>query len=210
MPDDNPTLKPGAARCPSGISWNEIVAGDSRPVPGFLQDGSYRYLGSAPLAAARYTDPEFFRREKEKMWPRVWQFAARDEDMPEPNDYVVYDNVGRSFLIVRQQDGSVRAFYNVCRHRGRQLRSGSGSSPDFRCGFHGWTFNTDGSIKNIPCRWDFPNVTDEVAHLAEVSVGRWGGYIFVREAADGPTIEEFLDPLPEFFKRWPHDECHTV
>jgi nitrite reductase/ring-hydroxylating ferredoxin subunit len=210
MPDDTIALKPGEARCPDGISWNEIVAEDSRPVPEFLTDNSYRYLGSAPLAAARYTDPAFFRQEVERMWPRVWQFAARDEDMPEPNDYVVYNNVGRSFLIVRQPDGAVRAFYNVCRHRGRQLRSENGSSDSFRCGFHGWTFNTDGSIKNIPCRWDFPRVTDEIAHLTEVSVARWGGYIFVREAAEGPGIEEFLAPLPEFFKRWPHDECHTV
>jgi phenylpropionate dioxygenase-like ring-hydroxylating dioxygenase large terminal subunit len=117
--------KPGEARCPAG-TWDEIAALDSRPLPDFLCKESYRYLGSAPLAASRYTDPEFFALEKARMWPRVWQFAAREEDMPEPNDFVVYDNVGRSFLIVRQPDGSIRAFRNVCRHRGRQLRSHRG------------------------------------------------------------------------------------
>src|SRR6202020_1022527 len=146
-----------------------------RPLPDFLSKESYRYLGSAPLAASRYTDSEFFALEKSRMWPRVWQFAAREEDMPEPNDFVVYDNVGRSFLIVRQPDGSIRAFRNVCRHRGRQLRSKGGSAAEFRCAFHGWTYATDGSIKDIPCRWDFPTVTTEAAHLAEVEVGRWGG-----------------------------------
>ena len=55
------------------------------------------------------------------MWPYVWQFAARDEDLPEPGDYVVFENAGRSFLISRQADGSVKAFHNVCLHRGRKL-----------------------------------------------------------------------------------------
>jgi len=210
MKKDIPVSQPGVARCPQGTSWEELVANDSRSLPDFLVQESYQYLGSEPLDSARYTSEIFFEAEKIKMWPYVWQYAARDEDMPNPGDYVVYDNVGRSFLIVRQDDGSVRAFYNVCRHRGRQLRSGSGSANEFRCSFHGWTFNKDGSIKHIPCRWDFPTVTDEAAKLDEVNVACWGGYIFVRESETGPSLEEFLDPLPIFFKRWPHEECHTV
>jgi phenylpropionate dioxygenase-like ring-hydroxylating dioxygenase large terminal subunit len=209
MSNNNPVAKPGEARCPIQ-PWAELVAADSRPLPQFLTDESYRFLGSEPLPSARYTDAAFFALEGKKMWPQVWQFAARDEDMPDPNDFVVYDNVGRSYLIVRQADGSVRAFYNVCRHRGRQLRSKSGSAREFRCNFHGWTYAVDGSIKKIPCRWDFPAVTDAAAHLSEVSVGRWGGYIFIREAGDGAALGEFLAPLPEFFKRWPHDDCFTV
>jgi len=210
MTDDIPVTQPGAARCPQGDSWEDIVADDTRPLPAFLARESYQYLGSEPLASARYTSEAFFEAEKERMWPQVWQYAARDEDMPNPGDYVVYNNVGRSFLIVRQDDGSVRAFYNACRHRGRQLRSEGGSASEFRCSFHGWTYNTDGTIKDIPCRWDFPSVTDEDAKLDELSAGRWDGYIFVRESATGPTLEEFLDPLPTFFKRWPHEECYTV
>lgn len=209
----NAALKPGEARCPEG-SWEEVIETDAREVPDFLAKESYRYLGSEPLPSSRYTDPAFFEREKQKMWPNIWQFAAREEDMPEPNDYVVYNNLGRSYLVVRQHDGSVKAFYNACRHRGRQLRNTSGSlansASEFRCAFHGWVFNIDGSIKDIPCRWDFPSVTDEAAHLVEVSIARWQGYIFVRDAKEGPSIEEFLAPLPELFKRWPHGECHTV
>src|SRR5579862_724254 len=104
MPNDEVRLKPGEARCPEG-TWDELVAADSRKLPDFLAKESYRYLGSEPLRSDRYTDPEFFALEKRKMWPQVWQFAARDEDMPDPHDYVVYDNVGRSYLIVRQSDG---------------------------------------------------------------------------------------------------------
>ncbi len=203
---------PGAlerARCP-GTSWEDILAGDDVKPPVFMEEDRYAYLGSEPIDAARYYSPEFFKAECEKMWPNVWQFAAREEDLPEPGDYVTYDNAGRSFLIVRQEDGSVKAMHNVCLHRGRKLKTDSGSADQFMCPFHGFSWNTDGSLKNIPCRWDFGHLSNEKMQLPEASVAQWGGYIFVRDNPEGPTIEEFLDPLPEFFKRWKHEECVTV
>jgi phenylpropionate dioxygenase-like ring-hydroxylating dioxygenase large terminal subunit len=184
---------------------------DAKPVPDFLLDDSCEYyMGSSPLPVSRYTDPESFRLEKERMWPRVWQFAARDEEMPVPGDYVVYENAGRSYLVTRQEDGGVRAFHNVCLHRGRKLRSEDGATQEFRCPYHGMTWHTDGSIKHIPCRWDFPHLRDQEMRLPEAKTARWGGYIFVREDSEGPTIEEYLHPLPRFFERWPHDNCYTA
>lgn len=194
-------LKGGEARCP-GVSFGDMLAADTHPVPQFLLDESYEYMGSEPLKADRYTSPEFFKLEVERMWPNVWQFAAREEDMPEPGDTVVYENVGRSYLVTRQADGSVRAFYNVCLHRGRKLRLDSGWSKDFKCPFHGFTWNTDGSLKEIPCRWDFGHLPDTQMQLPEAQVGRWQGYIFVKDSEGGPTLEEFLAPLPEHFARW--------
>lgn len=210
MPDDlSSQPKPGEARCP-GTSWNDLMDTDTRPVPDFLRQENYQYLGSEPLKAERYTSPDFFRRELEKMWPRVWQFAAREEDIPQPGDFALYENAGRSYLVTRQPDGSVRAFHNVCLHRGRKLRLESGSASEFKCPFHGFSWNTNGSLKNIPCRWDFPHLKDEKMALPEAQVGRWAGYIFIRETAEGPSLEEYLAPLPEFFKRWRHEECTTV
>lgn len=210
MPDDlSSQPKPGEARCP-GTSWNDLMDTDTRPVPDFLRQENYQYLGSEPLKAERYTSPDFFRRELEKMWPRVWQFAAREEDIPQPGDFALYENAGRSYLVTRQPDGSVRAFHNVCLHRGRKLRLESGSASEFKCPFHGFSWNTNGSLKNIPCRWDFPHLKDEKMALPEAQVGRWAGYIFIREAAEGPSLEEYLAPLPDFFKRWRHEECTTV
>ncbi|MBS0274199.1 MAG: aromatic ring-hydroxylating dioxygenase subunit alpha [Proteobacteria bacterium] len=203
------TPAPGTARCP-GESWDDLVKADSIGVPEFLKKESYEYLGSEPLAAARYTSPDFFRQEVDKMWPNVWQFAAREEDMPDPGDVVVYENAGRSYLVTRQDDGSVRAFHNVCLHRGRKLRLESGYSKDFKCPFHGFTWNTNGSLKEIPCRWDFGHLSDEKMKLPEARVGRWGGYIFVCENDTGVSLEEYLAPLPEHFKRWKHEDCVTV
>jgi phenylpropionate dioxygenase-like ring-hydroxylating dioxygenase large terminal subunit len=199
----------GSARCP-GVGWDELMAADTVAPPDFMRQDSYEYMGSAPLAAARYTDPAFFQRELRAMWPNVWQFAAREEELPDPGDVVVYENAGRSYLITRQPDGSVKALHNVCLHRGRKLRLESGYSKDFKCPYHGFTWNTDGSLKEIPCRWDFGHLTDEAMALPEAQVGRWAGYIFLKEAGGGPTLEEYLAPLPDHFKRWKHEDCVTA
>ena len=193
-----------------GVNWVDLMAQDSRPVPDFLKEPSFEYLGSDPLPAERYTSKEFEKLEKEKMWPNVWQFAAREEDLPEAGDFVVYDNADRTFLICRQDDGEVKAFHNVCLHRGRKLRTEDGCEDRFQCPFHGLTWNKDGSLAHIPNRWDFSHLSDEKMKLPEAEVGRWAGYIFIRENAGGPSLEEFLAPLPEHFKRWRHEECATA
>jgi phenylpropionate dioxygenase-like ring-hydroxylating dioxygenase large terminal subunit len=200
---------PGAGRCP-GTSWQDLLAADSRPVPDLIRNESYDFRGSEPIKAERYTSEAYFRAENEKMWPNVWQWAAREEDIPQPGDLTVYENAGRSYLVIRQADDSVRAFHNVCLHRGRKLRTEDGSVGQLQCPFHGFTWNTDGTLKHVPCRWDFPHLKDEQMKLPEAQVSRWGGYIFLREHAEGPTLEEYLAPLPEHFKRWRHEECSTV
>ena len=206
--NENHEPPPGGARCP-GLSYADLLDRDTRPVPEFLRAERYRYLGSEPLDVARYISPDIFRAECEKMWPRVWQFAAREEELPDPGDYVVYENAGRSYLVTRQSDGGVRAFHNVCLHRGRKLRTEDGCAADFKCPFHAFTWEIDGSLKDIPCRWDFPHLTDEKMQLPEAVVARWQGFIFIREAEEGPSIEEYLAPLPEHFKNWHLEQCWT-
>jgi phenylpropionate dioxygenase-like ring-hydroxylating dioxygenase large terminal subunit len=194
----------------SGISWPELMNADARPVPDFLAKESYTYRGSEPLPASRYTSAEYAKAEREKMWPNVWQFAAREEDMPAPGDYILYENAGRSYIVTRQDDGSVRAFHNVCLHRGRKLRTEDGKADQFRCPFHGFTWNKNGTLNKIPCRWDFSHLREDKLRLPEAEVGRWAGYIFLRENVGGPSLAEYLSPLPEHFKRWRHEECSTA
>jgi phenylpropionate dioxygenase-like ring-hydroxylating dioxygenase large terminal subunit len=208
MADIDPQMG-GKARCP-GTSWEDLMAADSRPAPDILTQESYHYLGSDPIPAERYTSEEFAKAEREKMWPYVWQFAAREEDIPEVGDYTVFENAGRSWLISRQEDGSVRAFHNVCLHRGRKLRTEDGHADQFQCPFHGFTWNKDGSFSHMPCQWDFGHLKKEEMALPDAEVGQWGGYIFIREERGGPTLEEFLAPLPDHFKQWKHEECTTV
>jgi phenylpropionate dioxygenase-like ring-hydroxylating dioxygenase large terminal subunit len=194
----------------AGISWTDLMKQDARPVPDFLAQESYTYRGSDPIAAERYTSLEFQKLEYQKLWPNVWQFAAREEDLPDAGDYVVYENAGRSYLLTRQDDGSVRALHNVCLHRGRKLRSADGKADQFRCPFHGFTWNKDGSFKEMPCKWDFTHLDAGKMQLPQAQVGRWGGYIFLRENPGGPSLAEFLAPLPQHFERWKHEQCTTA
>ena len=209
MADIDPKASGGMARCP-GTSWEDLMDADSRPAPDILTQESYAYLGSEPLDASRYTSEDFAKLERDKMWPHVWQFAAREEDLPEAGDYVVFENAGRSWLISRQEDGSVRAFHNVCLHRGRKLRTEDGHADQFQCPFHGFTWKKDGSFSHMPCQWDFAHLKAEDMALPEAEVDSWGGYIFLREEKGGPSLLEFLAPLPDHFKRWKHEECTTV
>jgi phenylpropionate dioxygenase-like ring-hydroxylating dioxygenase large terminal subunit len=209
MSDIDPQKQGGIARS-EGISWTELMKIDSRPAPAFLTEESYEYRGSEPLPAERYTSEEFAKLERERMWPYVWQFAARDEDIPEPGDYIVYENAGRSYLVTRQDDGSVKAVHNVCLHRGRMLRTEDGTTDKFTCPFHGFSWNKDGSFAGMPCKWDFTHLRQDEMQLPEAEVARWGGYIFLREQPGGPSLEEYLAPLTEHFKRWRHEECFTA
>lgn len=193
-----------------GVSWLTMADADSREVPAYLKEDHYRWLGSEPLDVERYISPDFFAREIEKMWPHVWQYAAREEDLLSSGDSVIYENAGRSYVLVRQADGSVRAFHNVCLHRGRKLRLRGGRISEMRCPYHAFAWNLDGTLKDIPCRWDFSHLSDEDMQLPEAQVGTWGGYVFVKEDAGGPTLEEYLGPLPRHFERWQPERCHTT
>ena len=193
----------GEARCP-GPSTRDIIAGDSAPPPWPLLEESYEFRGDADVPFAEFTSRDQAAREHRHMWSRTWQWACRDEHIPEPGDYYVYDIGDRSAVVVRGPDGTIRAFHNACLHRGTQLKqpASSGYSPKLRCPFHGWTWDLDGHLAEVPCRWDFPHVTDEQFELPRVRTGTWGGFVFVNFDADAPPLEEYLGVLPAHFVEW--------
>lgn len=196
-----------AAGPPPAPSYQDYLAQDSRPVPHALLERSTRDLGEAPLDAARYTSQAFFDLEAERLWPRVWQMACREEEIPEPGDTVVYDIVGKSFLVTRQSDGSIRAFYNSCTHRGRKLLLNDARVEHFRCPFHGFSWQLDGRVRSVPCRWDFEHVGDGDLRLPEARVGTWGGFVFINMDPQAMPLERYLEVLPEHFARWRLEDC---
>jgi len=196
-------------RCP-GITYTDMLKVDTRRVPDYLVIESNQELGDAPLSTERYTSAEFKALEDERMWPNIWQFAAREEDMPDPGDTVVYELGDKSFLLIRQQDGSIRAFYNVCLHRGRKLKLKSERSINLRCPFHGFTWNNDGSLKEIPCQWDFKHLNGQDLSLPELKVERWQGFIMVSENHDLPSFRDWIGPGIEHYDNWRLDECTTA
>lgn len=188
------------ARYP-GDSVQDVLRadGDITRQPESYRSESYRFLGTEDIAFDRFTSAEFFHAEVERMWPRTWQWACREEHIPEPGDFYVYEVVGYSFIISRTDDGEIKAFYNACLHRGTKLKPGNseGSGSDFTCPFHAWKWNLDGTLKDLPCQWDFPHVDKAKFTLPEARVGVWGGFVFINMDPDAPSLEEWLDPLPE-------------
>lgn len=197
---DMPIIEPG--RCP-GKTYQDIAHGDEGPLASVLELVSAPSQSTEDIPFERYTSQAFFDREIAKMWSKVWQYACRDEHVPEVGDYYVYDIGRRSILVTRSENG-LKAYHNSCIHRGTKLKpSGSaGWSAQIGCPFHGWTWNLDGTLKDIPCRWDFEHVRDDDARLAEVQVASWNGFIFINMDLHAAPLLDYLEVVPEHFRNW--------
>ncbi len=199
-----PGAEPGAARCP-GPSTRDIILADGQEVPPALIAEAYAFAGDADIAYDRYTSREFMAREFSGMWARTWQWAAREEHIPGAGDYITYDIGPWSILIVRGDDGEIRAYRNVCLHRGTQLKpsDSTGHYPELRCPFHGWRWTLEGELMHLPCRWDFPHVKDAEFRLPQVRMETWGGFVFINLDPEARPLAEQLGPLAEHLTgRW--------
>ena len=127
----------------------------------------------------RYFHPDFYALEAEQLWPRVWQMACRLEEIPSPGDFVEYEFLDQSIVVVRTDDGGVTAFQNACRHRGVKVVEGRGTCGDrgFRCPFHGWCYGADGANTAVTQRRGFAehNLVPEDLDLVPVRCEIWGG-----------------------------------
>lgn len=151
-----------------------------------------------------YISPDVVRLENEQLWPRVWQIACRVEEIPRPGDFVTYEIGRESIIILRADDGSIKSFFNVCQHRGRQLKDGCGNTGhSIQCGFHGWRWNLDGSLARIKARpnWEGCSSFDEQAlRLKETLVDVWGGWVWINMDLQAEPLLEYLSPVPEILE----------
>ncbi len=195
-------LDPDSMPRSPGATYQELLDQDSHEVPEVLRLQSPKDLGLQEFSKDRYTTAEYHEKEVEHLWKKVWQFACREEDIPEPGDHYRYDIAGMSFLIVRNETGEIKAFPNACLHRGRMLKEFDGNATELRCPFHGFAWHLDGCLKDIPGRWDFPQVSDEEFSLPEISVGTWAGFVFINPDQNCGPLDEFLSDLANQFERW--------
>lgn len=163
------------------------------------------------IGGERYCSREFAAREWDMLWTRIWHIAGRTADMAEPGDYVVHNFMKESVLCVRQEDGSVRAFYNSCAHRGMRLAKGAASVDAFTCPYHGWRFGLDGVLQHAQDRDDFPQGDPcGKLKLTELRCDTWGGFVWYTMAEDGPGLAEYLAPMPEVYRNYPMDTAVRV
>lgn len=150
------------------------------------------------VPAARYYDKAFFDLECEHLWPRVWQMACRLDEIPNVGDFVEYENLGTSVIVVRTRDGGVSAFYNACRHRGLQLVEDRGCAKSgFVCPFHGWCYGLDGENTFVysPELFRAENLEPSDLSLRPCRLETWGGSAFINHDPDAAPLRESLGPF---------------
>ena len=183
-------------------SYDDILNRDTRAVPPHMRQGPSPDIGSEAIPVDRYISPEHFQKEVDHVWSKVWQLACREEDIPDVGDYHIYENVGKSLIVVRSGATEINAFYNSCLHRGRKLATLDGCKQEFRCPYHGFTWNTDGSFKENPIAWDFPQWQGQDMSLPQAKVDTWGGFVFVNFDLTARPLIEYIGPLDAHFKAY--------
>jgi choline monooxygenase len=150
------------------------------------------------IPSAWYTDPEIYAAERRSVFGRTWLAAARTDQLTRPGSFVTADLAGEPILVLRDSDGILRAFYNVCRHRAaRVVPRAEGQVTRLRCPYHGWTYDLAGRLRGTP---EFEGVADfcrEDNGLVPLAVESWGPLVFVHAEPVSRPLTEFLAPLPE-------------
>jgi phenylpropionate dioxygenase-like ring-hydroxylating dioxygenase large terminal subunit len=186
---------------PEVLEMNELVknapiatsSGDDAEWP-----AKWRTL-SHGISVARYTDPAFLALEFEKLWSKTWQAAARLDEIPEPGDFTVYDIGYRSALLVRVDANTIKAYHNVCPHRGTALGLGCGKFENSRitCPFHGWRWDLKGQIQYVLEREQFRDgeLRDSDVALKELKVEIFAGFIFINFDKNPIPFDDFIAPV---------------
>jgi choline monooxygenase len=155
------------------------------------------------LPAMLYTNPAVFAAEKEKIFSATWQVIGRHEQVAKAGDYFTTEVAGEPLLVVRDADGRLRGFYNVCRHRAGPPAEGCGSRKLFRCGYHGWTYGLDGTLISATEIEGVEGFRPEDFSLVPVRTEEWFNLIFVNLSPDARPLRESLGDLPQQAEHFP-------
>jgi len=155
------------------------------------------------IPARFYTDAEVFLAEGEKIFARNWQVVGHVQQVVNPGDFLTTELQGEPLLLVRGDKGDLRAFYNVCRHRGGPPAEGCGSKKLFRCSYHGWTYGLDGALISAPEFEGAQEFHPEQFALRPVRVEEWFNLIFVNLDPSAEPLVKSLGELPRQAARFP-------
>ncbi|MEY2431543.1 MAG: hypothetical protein QOC92_1268 [Acidimicrobiaceae bacterium] len=151
----------------------------------------------------RYISRAFLDLEMERLWPRVWQIACREEEVAGVGNYVEYTIGDESVLVVRTGDGRIVAHHNACLHRGTRLATESGTFADegIRCRYHAWRYGLDGTLLEIVDEHEFEGLPSNLC-LTSVRTECWGGFVFVNLDPDAAPLLDYLHPLPDLLRAY--------
>ena len=142
-----------------------------------------------------YYDPEFFEAEKKVFLRRAPQIVCHESEIREPGEWRSLEYLGESVIVIRGDDGEVRAFSNVCRHRGSRLVDGpAGCAKVLTCPYHAWSYSREGRLVGVPHRSEYPGLQTDKLGLVPVALQKWRGFLFVTLEPGSPSVAEMMAP----------------
>ena len=178
-----------------------LAAVEPRPDP--LDDWS--------LPGWLYFDPEFFEAEKKAFLRAAPQVVCHESEIAEPGEWRSIEYLGESVIVIRGDDGEVRAFSNVCRHRGSRLVDDTaGCAKVLTCPYHAWSYARDGKLVGVPHRGEYPGLRTEDLGLVPVALETWHGFLFVSLEPDAPSVAEMMAPYEDEVSHYRFEDLRVM
>ena len=176
----------------------------------------YPELGTGPVPVHPYISNEYYQLEKEYIFKKVWLYACRAEQLEEPGSFLVVDLdvCQTSVLLVRDNENQIRAYHNMCSHRGNKMAyDKTGKTENLICGFHGWTYGLDGQLNFVPDEDNYFDIEKNELGLSPVNVDTWEGFVFVNvDPSPKESLSEYLGELGTGLAGYPFNKlsgkCH--
>jgi choline monooxygenase len=149
------------------------------------------------LPASWYSDPAVLALERDRIFARTWQYAGRTEQLSRPGSFFASRAAHVPVVVVRDTDDTLRAFVNVCRHRGHLVAAGEGCRETLQCRYHAWTYGLDGTLRKAPRAERVSGFDAGSLSLVPVAVDTWGPFVFVNPDTNAAPLAETLGDLPE-------------
>ena len=171
-------------------------------IPQDLFDPAHYASVRAPAARATplpnwcYTSPEFYRRELERIFRKVWNYVGHASQIPRPGDYFTVEIAGAPIVVIRGDDGEIRAFHNSCRHRGTRIAWDEGNCKALTCPYHNWTYARDGALIATPLIEEEDGFAYADYPLLPVTLDCWAGFLFVNFDPECAPLADYLGDLP--------------
>jgi phenylpropionate dioxygenase-like ring-hydroxylating dioxygenase large terminal subunit len=168
-------------------------------------------LDGMSLPGWLYHDPEFFEAEKRAFLRAAPQVVCHESEIAEPGEWRSLDYLGESVFVIRADDGAVRAFGNVCRHRGSRLVDGTGGCAKvLTCPYHAWSYGRDGRLVGVPHRSEYPGLCTEDHGLFPVALETWRGFLFVTLEPGGPSVADMMAPYEDEVAPYRFEELRVI
>lgn len=168
--------------------------------------------GAMTLSGKYYTSALVYSQERERIFGKRWLCIGRNDALTTPGSYALHEIAGESVIVLRDHDGALRAFYNVCRHRGTQLctKPAGRLTQTIQCPYHAWTYGLDGTLFGAPNMNDVPGFDKGAYGLHSVAVAEWEGFVFATLAPEPQPFIEAYAPLLDKFPQWRLSELRVV